>query len=193
MSAPQQPESKMKRGARRNLLTITSADRRRRGERPYIRHSACSVFLRDCGPSSREPEPCMLDPTPRAVTALLPDRRALCGPVTRARLARLAAIYAAVFTLGLLLAFGTSSPQLQAFGLGLMAPGGGFLAHADVVSVHGLVHLAVGLAAFAAFAIALVAWFATGNVLAPPLLWLLSAVLAALMDHGPVQNRAAVP
>ena len=34
------------------------------------------------------------------------------------------------------------------------------------------------------FVFGLMLWFATGNVIAPPALWLLSAALAALMDHG---------
>ena len=43
-----------------------------------------------------------------------------------------------------------------------------------------------------AFVFGLVLWFATGNVIAPPALWLLSAALAALMDHGEIPHHAAV-
>jgi hypothetical protein len=133
----------------------------------------------------------MPDASPAAAAALLPERRTLCGPVTRRRLARLALIYAAVLALGLLLAFGATSPQWQAFGLGLALPGGGFFAHADVHSMHGIVHLGLGALAFAAFVAGLLLWFGTGNALAPPLIWLLSAALAALMDHGAIPRHGA--
>jgi hypothetical protein len=133
----------------------------------------------------------MPDTSPAAVAALLPERHALCGPVTRRRLVRLALIYAAVFAAGLLLALGVSHPGWQAFGLGLMVPGGGFFAHADAGTVQGLVHFGAGLTALAVFVFGLLLWFATGNVIAPPALWLLSAALAALMDHGPIPHHAA--
>jgi hypothetical protein len=134
----------------------------------------------------------MPDTSPAAVPCLLPERRALCGCVTRQRLVRLASIYAAVFILGFLLAWGVSNPRWQAFGFGLMVPGGGFFAHAGIGTAHGLVHLATGLAALAVFVAAVLLWFATGNVIAPPVLWLLSAVLAALMDHGAIPHHAVV-
>ena len=89
----------------------------------------------------------MSDTRPAAAPALLPERRALCGPVTRRRVVRLWLIYAALFALGLLIAFASADPHWQAFGFGLMVPGGGFFAHADATTVHGLVHLAAGLAA----------------------------------------------
>jgi hypothetical protein len=69
----------------------------------------------------------MPDTAPAASPALLSERRALCGPITLRRLARLGLIYAAIFAAGLLLAHGVSDPHWQAFGLGLMVPGGGFL------------------------------------------------------------------
>lgn len=127
-----------------------------------------------------------------AVAALLPQRRALCGPVTLRRLVRLELIYAVVFVLGLLLAYGAANPRWQAFGLGLMLPGGGFFAYADG-TMHGLVHFAAGVVAFGAFVLGVVLWFATGNVVAPPALWLLTAALAASMDHGEIPSREAVP
>jgi len=133
----------------------------------------------------------MPDTAPAASPALLPERRALCGPITLRRLARLGLIYAAIFAAGLLLAHGVSDPHWQAFGLGLMVPGGGFFAHADASTTHGLVHLGTGLMAVAAFVFGLMLWFATGNVIAPPALWLLFAALAALMDHGEISHHAA--
>src|SRR3954466_3913871 len=83
-----------------------------------------------------QPEPCMPDVSPVASPALLPERRALCGPITLRRLARLGLIYAAIFAAGLLLAHSVSDPHWQAFGFGLVVPGGGFFAHADVSTMH---------------------------------------------------------
>jgi Linalool dehydratase/isomerase len=134
----------------------------------------------------------MQDASPVASPALLPERRALCGPITRRRLARLGLIYAVVFAAGLLLAYSVSDPHWQAFGLGLTVPGGGFFAHADTNTTQGLVHLGTALLAVGAFAFGLLLWFATGNVIAPPALWLLFAALAALMDHGGISHHAAV-
>src|SRR5215217_4642445 len=90
-----------------------------------------------------------------ASPALLPERSALCGPITLRRLVRLGLIYAAIFAAGLLLAYGASDPHWQAFGCGLMVPGGGFFAHVEAGTTHGLilglVHLGIGLLAVAAF------------------------------------------
>ena len=108
----------------------------------------------------------MLDTSAAAVPAPLPERRALCGPITLRRLARLGLIYAAIFAAGLFLALGVSNPHWQAFGFGMMVPGGGFFAHADG-TVHGLVHFGAGLMALAAFVFGLLLWFATGNAIAP--------------------------
>src|SRR5436305_9129200 len=121
-----------------------------------------------CGAAHRrpQPEPCMPDAAPIASPALLPERRSLHGPVTLRRLARLGSIYAAIFVAGLLLAHGVSDPHWQAFGLGLMVPGGGFFAHADASTTHGLVHLGIALLAVGAFAVGMMLWFATGNLIA---------------------------
>ena len=50
----------------------------------------------------------------------------------------------------------------------------------------------IGLLAIGLFVFGLAIWFATGNVIAPPAIWLLFAVLGALMDHGPIPHHAAV-
>ena len=121
---------------------------------------------------------------------LLPERRNLCGPLTRRRIARLFLIYLALFLLGLAVARAARDPQWQAFGLGLMFPGGGFLAHADLQTWDGAAHVAVAAAAFALFVGALLLWFATGNVIVPPLVWLLAALAAASMRHGELEPHA---
>ena len=121
---------------------------------------------------------------------MLPQRRFPCGPVTARRIARLWLIYLCLFSLGLALAKLSASPHWQAFGLGLLVPGGGFLAHVDGPSWQAAAHVAVFVSALLLFIAALLLWFATGNVLAPPLVWLVSAIAAAAMDHGDVQSGA---
>jgi len=122
--------------------------------------------------------------------ALLPERRTLCGPVTARTITRTCVLYALVFLVGLAFAQLAVSPQWKAFGLGLMAPGGGFLAHVDLTSSHGVVHLAAAGLALSLFVGSLVMWFATGNALAPPALWLGAALAASSMEHGEVRSGA---
>ena len=119
--------------------------------------------------------PLTIDPLP------LPDRRNLCGPITRRRIVRLCVLYFGIFSLGTILA-SVGSPAWQVFGLGLIVPGGGFLAFATG-NWQAIAHLAMFALAFSCFVAALLVWFATGNVLAPPLAWLLAAALAAVMEH----------
>lgn len=133
----------------------------------------------------------MLNTSPAAVAALLPQRSALCGPVTQKRLLRLWFIYVAIFGIGFVLAK-VGNAHWQAFGLGLIVPGGGFFAHGDFTSAHGLAHLVAGLIALVAFVVAAGVWFAIGNVIAPPAVWLLTAALAALMDHGVAPHHGAI-
>lgn len=102
--------------------------------------------------------------------SLLPNIEDFCGPVTKKRLLRLLGFYISFLVLGSALVFLTESHFLQTLGLGLMLPGGGFLADKSIIFA-----LLSGVAFFAA----LVIWFGTGNVLAPPFLWLLTALLAA--------------
>jgi len=99
------------------------------------------------------------------------------GPVTAARHRRIAMIYAAMCILGLLPAIVGMPPSIQAAGLGLWIPGGGFLA------VGGWAILLFALT-LALFALAVFAWFGAGMVIAPIIVWLGSALLAGLMAGG---------
>jgi hypothetical protein len=110
--------------------------------------------------------------------------------VTARRVIRLAAVYAAVAVAGIALAVFSENGHLQAFGLGLVLPGGGFLAHYDLVSAAGLMHLAAAVAGLCLFVLACGLWFATGNVVAPPLVWLGAALWAASMPHGRLMPQA---
>ena len=116
--------------------------------------------------------------------ALLPARPRLLGPVTARRLARSVAVYGVLVLAGLALArYGGRG--WDAFGLGLILPGAGFLAQFD--APHGAM-AALGLLCFG---FSLLLWFATGNALAPPLTWLLAAVLAAATSRGAVADGVA--
>jgi len=110
----------------------------------------------------------------------LPDRRRYNGPVSARRLRRSLAVYVVICAIGALPTVLGAGPAGQAFGLGMILPGGGFLVFSWWA--------AVGLAVTAvAFALALFAWFATGNVVAPVVVWLGAAVLAAVLAYSRAQ------
>ena len=109
---------------------------------------------------------------------MLPALTRLHGPVTQQRMTRLALAYAALFGLAISLLL-CGPPALAGVALGLMAPGAG---------------LSLVWAAFSAlaFAAALLVWFGTGNVLAPPAVWL-GAALAAIGQTPGLGQQMAVP
>ena len=116
--------------------------------------------------------------------------RAAWGPRTRNRLVRLPLIYAGLYGAGLLLIHNAAMPGWRAFGLGLMLPGGGFLAYASGESVQSVLHIALAICGILGFALGLFAWFASGNVLVAPAVWLIAAVAALVMNH-PAGNGPA--
>ncbi|HVA78164.1 MAG TPA: hypothetical protein VNF27_09725 [Candidatus Binataceae bacterium] len=104
--------------------------------------------------------------------------KATIGPVTAARHRRNAMIYAAMCVVGLLPTILHMSPEMQAAGLGLWIPGGGFLA----VGGFGILLFPVTLVLFA---LAVFAWFGAGVVIAPIIVWLGAAWLAGEMAGEP--------
>ncbi len=122
--------------------------------------------------------------SPRSV-ALIPLRDATDGPLSVSRQRRTLAIYALMVAAGLALAF-TSGPAGQAFGLGLLLPGGGFSVHLAGglwPAVGAVLGIALSLLLFGA---GLFAWFGSGNILAPIVAWLGSAgIAAALAPQAP--------
>ena len=118
-----------------------------------------------------------------ACPALLPDWKGLWGPVTNRQFIRVGVGYAAILLLGLSINWFAESVSWKTFGLGLLFPGNGFLAYANILRVDGWMHLGLAVCMLALFVMALVIWFTTGNVLAPPIVWLVSAVAAAMMRH----------
>lgn len=119
--------------------------------------------------------------------ATLPPYTRLFGPVTTRKIFQLLSLYLLLVAVGSTLLLVAHQDALQIFGLGLMVPGGGFLAHADICTSNGIGHITVWLCSVSALALALLIWFGTGNVLLPPLAWLGSALWAASMDHGAIQ------
>lgn len=98
---------------------------------------------------------------PARVTAQLMRRNALVGGV--------------VWSAALLVLVVTESPAAHAFADGILLPGGGFLATGDFL---------LFAVALVAFAVAFAAWFVVGIIVAPPLVWLGAAGLAAARAGG---------
>ncbi len=110
------------------------------------------------------------------------------GPISRKKASHARIVYVLFFIVGLLptllnkLPFlpttGAVSPLLQTLGLGLIVPGGGFLALGPWGILGFLLTLILVMAA-------MVLWFGSGNLSAAPLVWLVSAVIAgAMAGHG---------
>ncbi len=105
------------------------------------------------------------------------------GPITRSRLRRTATIYAVVFVCGILLSLTATHSGLQAFGLGLVFPGGGFLHYLSGGGLSVALHLGCAVLSAALFMFSLVLWFGTGNQAAPFIVWGGAALLAGAMAH----------
>lgn len=96
------------------------------------------------------------------------------GPVTAGRHRRNAVLYALVCILGLVPSWLQMSAGWQAAGLGLFAPGAGFVALGGWWAV--LFPLTLGV-----FWVSVVAWFWAGMVIAPLTVWLGTAALAGAL------------
>jgi hypothetical protein len=99
------------------------------------------------------------------------------GPVTAATQRRTAMVYAAFCIAGIAPSIAGLAPAWQAAGLGLWFPGAGFVA----LGGWALLLIPVTLAVFA---LALFAWFGSGMVIAPAIVWLGAAAIAGLMARG---------
>lgn len=87
-------------------------------------------------------------------------------------------LYLGLVACGATLASASGSPALSALGLGLVMPGAGGVAQVSDLPglLDALPSVAVGLGLFVA---CLALWFATGNALAPPMVWVALAVWSA--------------
>jgi hypothetical protein len=112
------------------------------------------------------------------------------GPVTRRKLGRTVALYCALYVFAFAIQQYADSQRLQAMATGFMLPGAGFLYWASPTVSTWLAMLALAALSVAGFAVAMVLWFATGNIVAPVAVWLGSAVAAAFV---PVFSANALP
>lgn len=108
-------------------------------------------------------------------------RETSVGPVTSARRRRTALIYAAMCFVGVLPLLMGMPASYKAAGLGLWLPGGGFLAAGGWAVL--LFPLAIAL-----FALAVFAWFGSGMVIAPVIVWLGAALMAGSMAGDAISS-----
>lgn len=96
------------------------------------------------------------------------------GPVTAAKQRRTALVYLALLLVGIAPSIAGWAPSWQAAGLGLWFPGAGFIAAGGWA-------VALVPIVWALFALSLFAWFGSGMVIAPAIVWLGAAVVSGLM------------
>ena len=115
---------------------------------------------------------------------LFPEVKAAIGPLTRLRQLRMFLIYASLYGLATFCVMVSPNSALEAIGHSLVLPGIGFLGgwgletaavNADLI----LCLLSLGLLSFAGFL-----WFATGNIILPPLVWLATALMSGFWQVG---------
>jgi len=111
------------------------------------------------------------------------DKTTRWGPQTRRRLLRTLMIWGAMIVVGGLLANLMGPVGWRAFGLSLVGPGLGFLA--DGVGAGSLTLVAFS---FTLFVVSILVWFATGMVIAPPLIWLGLAVVSGVRAEGAIDG-----
>lgn len=114
----------------------------------------------------------------------LPSVRGKTGPATARIQRRTLTIWFSLCLLGILPWALGFSPALQALGLGLWIPGGGFFALGGWWTLLFPLTLIV-------FVLSLVAWFWAGAVIAPIAVWLGAALLAGALADG--QNWTGAP
>jgi hypothetical protein len=122
------------------------------------------------------------DPHTRSME--IPRAESPIGPMTRARQRRLAAIFGTAQAAGIAAVATQAGPTREAWATGVMFPGAGFIYTRDPA------HFAVTVAAFA---LAGVLWFGTGNHIAPPLVWAGAAAIAARRAAGKQKHWRGTP
>ena len=107
--------------------------------------------------------------------SLFPDLTGALGPLTKTRQSRVIFIYLMLYVLGAILVFGFPNRGFSAFGHSLAFPGSGFMGGwtLDAPIVTGLILFGLSLAALG---LAGFLWFATGNVVLPPFVWIAVSV-----------------
>lgn len=91
------------------------------------------------------------------------------GKITKCKQNQILAVYCFIYTLSLSIYLVSNSSVINAFAMGLVLPGAGFLYGVKTISL--TMSLLFFLATMVFFCLAILIWFATGNVLAAPLVW----------------------
>lgn len=105
-----------------------------------------------------------------------PELKNMLGSVTKKVQRRALLVYFLVVLLGMAVSYIGNSDQLKAFGLGLVIPGGGLVYTGQWISL---------VLTCALFAVTFLLWFASGNIIGPPGVWLGSAAYAAFHAGHP--------
>ena len=107
---------------------------------------------------------------------LIPEPDGMFGPVTRSKIRRSLIVYGVFFVCGMLPVLAGAPGPWRALGLGLVFPGGGLLFTES---------FALFVAVVFVFLFSIFIWFATGNIVLPPLIWAGAAIYAgAYTQHG---------
>ncbi len=122
---------------------------------------------------------------PNEVVQAFLARESSVGPVTSARRRRTALIYTVMCLVGIIPMLTGMTASAKAAGLGLWIPGGGFLAVGGWAML--LFPLTVAL-----FGLAVFAWFGSGMVIAPIIVWFGSAVLAGGVAGDSISSFGAL-
>ncbi|TAE32374.1 MAG: hypothetical protein EAY65_07065 [Alphaproteobacteria bacterium] len=122
---------------------------------------------------------------------LIPDKNAQRVSLVRHIQRRTLIIYLWCVVFGGMLAEYSRDPWWRILGLGVMFPAGGFLMHGIESFTTYMMHGFAFFGGLMLFGLSCVLWFATGNVLAPPMMWLVLAVLASIMGSQHPQHSDA--
>jgi hypothetical protein len=130
------------------------------------------------------------DPLP---TPPLPAEARATGPVTRAATRKLLAGLGTWAVLTTVLAW-VLDGAWRTLALGLLLPGGGFLAHVDAGIGTAIVHVLLFVLSLLLVTVAYLTWVGTGNLIGVPIVWAALAGWAASMGggHHPVWDGALV-
>ena len=106
------------------------------------------------------------------IIAFFPDLNSSIGPLTKTRQARVILIYMMLYFLGALLLICLPNSEFSAFGHSLVFPGLGFLSGVPLENSPSVTDLTLFCVSLVVLGFAGFLWFATGNVVLPPIVWM---------------------
>ena len=116
--------------------------------------------------------------------SLFPKVNIATGPLTRLRQFRMLLIYGVLYSLAVLCIMTTQNSAFAAVGHSLVLPGTGFLSGWSFETAAINADLILCLLSLCVLGFAGLLWFATGNIILPPLLWLTTAFMSGLWQAG---------